>query len=118
LTPYEAVIGFNNFYELTTNKLRVARLAENFVTSPWTVEVGGLVHRPKIYDLDGLRKFGREERIYRLRCVEGWSMVIPWLGFPLARLLKEVEPMSKARYVRFETLYDPERMPGQKDEWY
>jgi sulfoxide reductase catalytic subunit YedY len=76
------------------------------------------VNQPKTFDLDDINKFTQEERILRLRCVEAWSMVIPWLGFPLARLLKEVEPMSKAKYVRFETLYDPEQMPGQESPWY
>jgi sulfoxide reductase catalytic subunit YedY len=82
------------------------------------VEVGGLVHKPQIFDLDDLLKFTQEERIYRLRCVEAWSMVVPWVGFPLARLLDEVEPMSKAKYVRFETLYDLEQMPGLKSPSY
>jgi sulfoxide reductase catalytic subunit YedY len=118
LTSYEAVIGYNNYYEFTTRKEGVARLAQDFRTSPWTVEVGGLVHKPKTFDLDDLLKFTQEERIYRMRCVEAWSMVIPWVGFPLARLLKEVEPTSKARYVRFETLHDPEQMPGQKSSLY
>ncbi len=117
LTPYQNVINYNNFYEFTTDKESVAVRAANFSTSPWQVEVGGLVKNPKVYDLDDLRKFDEEERIYRMRCVEGWSMVIPWLGFPLAKLLNEVEPDSTARYVRFETLYDPERMPGQRT-WY
>jgi sulfoxide reductase catalytic subunit YedY len=80
--------------------------------------VGGLVHKPKTFGLDDLYRFEQEERIYRLRCVEAWSMVIPWVGFPLAKLLNEVEPMSQARYVRFETLYDPEQMPGQKSAFY
>jgi sulfoxide reductase catalytic subunit YedY len=118
LTSYEAVIGYNNYYEFTTRKEGVARLAQDFRTSPWTVEVGGLVHKPKTFDLDDLLKFTQEERIYRMRCVEAWSMVIPWVGFPLASLLKEVEPTSKARYVRFETLHDPEQMPGQKSGLY
>jgi sulfoxide reductase catalytic subunit YedY len=118
-TSYEAVTTYNNFYEFTTDKEDVARLAEGFQTSPWTVAVGGLVNNPKTYDLDDLRqKFTQQERIYRLRCVEAWSMVIPWLGFPLAELLKEVEPTSKAKYVRFETLYDPARLPGQNSAWY
>jgi sulfoxide reductase catalytic subunit YedY len=96
----------------------VAELAKGFVTSPWTVEVGGLVNNPRTFDLDDLRAFGQQERIYRMRCVEGWSMVIPWMGFPLAELLKEVEPQLEAKYVRFETLYDPEQLPGQKRSWY
>jgi sulfoxide reductase catalytic subunit YedY len=114
LTSFEAITNYTNYYEFTTSKEGVARLAQDFKTSPWTVEVGGLVHKPKTFDIDDLHKFSQEERIYRLRCVEAWSMVVPWLGFPLAKLLEEVEPMSKARYVRFETLYDPDQMPGQK----
>ena len=85
LTPYEAVTNFNNFYEFTTDKERVAGMVGDFKTEPWTGEVGGLVNNPKTYGLDDLRtKFDQQERIYRLRCVEGWSMVIPWRGFPLA----------------------------------
>lgn len=119
LTSFEAVTTYNNFYEFTVEKEGVAGLARGFKTKPWTVQVGGLVNKPKTYDIDDLRRrFGLQERIYRLRCVEAWSMVIPWLGFPLAALLKEVEPASKARYVRFETLYDPERLPGQQGGWY
>jgi sulfoxide reductase catalytic subunit YedY len=118
LNSFEAITNFNNFYEFTVDKEEVAVLAQDFKTSPWTVEVGGLVHKPKTFDLDDLRMFDQEHRVYRLRCVEGWSMVIPWLGFPLHKLLKEVEPMSQAKYVRFETLYDPEQMPGQKGDWY
>jgi len=118
LTTFEAVTTYNNFYEFTTNKEKVAQMAEGFVTEPWTVEVGGLVNNPKTYGIEDLRKFDQEERIYRLRCVEGWSMVIPWLGFPLARLLKDVEPMGNAKYVRFETVYDPQRLPGQGSDWY
>jgi sulfoxide reductase catalytic subunit YedY len=115
LTSYEAITSFINYYEFTTSKRGVAELAKGFKTSPWTVEVGGMAARPRTFDLeDILRKFTQEERIYRMRCVEAWSMVIPWQGFPLALLLKEVEPTSKAKYVRFETLYDPEQMPDQK----
>jgi len=118
LTSVDAVTNYNNYYEFTIRKEGVARLAKDFVTSPWTVEVGGLVNHPQTFDLDDLRKFEQEERIYRLRCVEAWSMVIPWVGLPLAKLLKEVEPMSQAQYVRFETLYDPDQMPGQKSGFY
>ncbi len=118
-TSYDSIMNYNNFYEFTTNKEGVARLAQDFKTLPWTVKVGGLVNKPQTFDIDGLqRKFGQEERIYRLRCVEAWSMVIPWLGFPLAKLLREVEPTSQAKYVRFETLYDPEQMPGQRSRVY
>ena len=119
LTSYEAITTYNNFYEFSTDKEEVARLSGEFRTEPWTVEVGGLVRNPQTYDIDDLRqKFTQEERIYRLRCVEAWSMVIPWMGFSLADLLKEVEPTSDAKYVRFETLYDPEQMPGQRNDWY
>jgi len=114
LTSYEAITNYNNFYEFTTSKERVADLAKDFRTSPWEVEVGGLAGKPRVFGLEDLLKFEQEERIYRLRCVEAWSMVIPWVGFPLRRLLEEVEPLSGAQYVRFETLVDPEQMPGQK----
>ncbi|MDD2695639.1 MAG: protein-methionine-sulfoxide reductase catalytic subunit MsrP [Anaerolineales bacterium] len=118
-TPFTEATNFNNFYEFSTDKVDVASLARDFKVRPWSVEVGGLVQRPKTYAVDELvKKYPVEERIYRLRCVEGWSMVIPWLGFPLARLLEEVEPLASARYVRFETLLDEEQMPGQRDDWY
>jgi sulfoxide reductase catalytic subunit YedY len=119
LTSFEDVTNYNNFYEFTTNKEGVARLAEDFRVSPWTVAVGGMVSKPMTFGIeDLLKKFAQEERIYRLRCVEAWSMVIPWSGFPLAALLKEVEPLSGAKYVRFETLLDPLQMPGQRDKMY
>lgn len=109
------ITNYNNFYEFTTSKEGVARRAKNFVTRPWTVEVGGLVHKPKTFDLDEILKLAPlEDRVYRFRCVEAWSMVIPWMGFPLAELLKQVEPMGDARYVKFFTLFDPDRMPNQK----
>ncbi len=118
-TPYESITNYNNYYEFSTDKQSVAPASQDFKTSPWTVEVGGLVNHPKTYDIDSLKKsFTQEERIYRHRCVEAWSMVMPWTGFPLARLLAEVEPTSDAKYVRFETLYDPDQMPGQKSAWY
>ena len=118
LTEYRDVVGYNNFYEFALDKESVAPKAANFVTSPWQLTVGGLVNNPKTYDLDDLGRFDQEERVYRLRCVEGWSMVIPWIGFPLSALLADVEPRSSAKYVRFETLYDPEQMPGQKSRGY
>jgi len=118
LNSYEDITNYNNYYEFSTDKTSVSRLAQDFIISPWTVAVGGLVHNPRTYDLDDLMKFAQEERIYRLRCVEGWSMVIPWTGFPLAAMLKEVEPTSDAKYVLFETIYDPEQMPGQNSSWY
>jgi sulfoxide reductase catalytic subunit YedY len=114
LTPYEDITNYNNFYEFSTEKRAVASEARGFVTRPWAVSVEGLVNKPKIFDLDELLKLvPQEERIYRLRCVEGWSMVIPWVGFPLGTLLKQVEPLSSARYVAFQTLLDPKRMPNQ-----
>jgi sulfoxide reductase catalytic subunit YedY len=119
LNSYEEIASYVNYYEFSTDKNEAARLASNLQTSPWSVEVGGLVRNPKTYDPDDLKRlFSPEERIYRLRCVEAWSMVIPWMGFPLAALLNEVEPTSEAKYVRFETLYDPDQMPGQKSPWY
>jgi len=119
LNDYEDIITYNNYYEFSTDKDGPAKLSQNFKTSPWQVEVGGLVANPGTYDIDDLRtKFDQEERIYRLRCVEAWSMVIPWLGFPLSKLLNEVEPTADAKYVRFETIYDPASMPGQKSPWF
>lgn len=119
LTPFEDVTNYNNFYEFTTDKVAVARLASSFITNPWQVQVGGLVESPQTFDIDDLRtRFAPQERITRLRCVEGWSMVIPWLAFPLRALLDEVRPTSAARYVRFESLYDPAQLPGQKVSWY
>jgi len=118
LTSFEDVSNYNNFYEFTIDKGGVARLAEGFPTSPWEVQVGGLVNQPKTFTMDDLRKFEIEERIYRMRCVEGWSMVIPWMGFPLHKLLAEVEPKTEAKYVRFETVYDLEHMPGLNSSYY
>ncbi len=115
ITPYDITSTYNNYYEFSTDKRAVHRLARDFPTDPWTVEVTGLVHKPfKIGLEDILREFPQEERIYRLRCVEGWSAVIPWQGFPLADLLKRAEPKSEARYVRFVAVYNPDAMPGQR----
>lgn len=114
LTPYKDIAGYVNYYEFSLSKTQVAELAEDFRASPWEVEVGGLVHTPRTFTLEEILAFDQEERITRMRCVEAWSMVIPWTGFPLSRLLEAVEPTSDARFVRFETLYDPEQMPGQK----
>ncbi len=114
LTPFEDITNYNNFYEFSTNKYSVAVEAKGFVTRPWSVSVSGLVNKPRTFDLEELLKFPLEERIYRLRCVEGWSMVIPWIGFPLSKLLEKVDPMPDARYVAFQTLLDPERMPNQR----
>jgi methionine sulfoxide reductase catalytic subunit len=112
---FEDITNYNNYYEFSTDKEAVNPLSKDFTTKPWTVEVYGLVNNPKTYGIeDLLSKFPQEERIYRLRCVEAWSMVIPWMGFSLASLLKEVEPTSDANFVRFETVYRPEEMPGQE----
>jgi sulfoxide reductase catalytic subunit YedY len=119
LTDYDAVTGYNNYYEFTTEKEGVAPMAQNFKTTPWTVAVGGLVNKPKTYAIeDLLKQFKPEERIYRHRCVEGWSMVIPWTGFALQKLLKDVEPTAQAKYVRFESVLRPDEMPGQQSNWY
>jgi sulfoxide reductase catalytic subunit YedY len=115
LTPFEDVAGYNNFYEFTLSKTGVAELAEDFRTSPWEIEVGGLVNTPRTFNLEDILAFEQEERIYRMRCVEAWSMVIPWNGFPLSKLLEAVEPTSEAQFVRFETLLNPEQMPGQRN---
>jgi len=115
---WKQITTYNNFYEFTTSKTKVAPMAQGYPTDPWKVEVGGLVDMPRTFDLDDLRQFEEEERIYRLRCVEAWSMVIPWQGFPLSRLLKAVQPTSEASYVRFQTIYDPENLPGQRDDLY
>ncbi len=117
-TPLEKIRSYGNYYEFTRSKVGIARAAAHLKTSPWQVAVGGLVRKPRLFDLDDLRKLGQEERIYRLRCMEGWSMVIPWQGFPLHRLLALVEPLPEARFVRFEALFDPEQMPGQRPDAY
>jgi len=110
LNTFEEITNYNNFYEFSTSKTSVARRAENFITRPWTIEVGGLVQKPKTFDIEEILKFEQEERIYRFRCVEGWSMVIPWVGFPLKSLLEKVQPLGRAKYVAFQTLYDSEQM--------
>ena len=113
LTSYNAITGYCNFYEFTTDKETVDERAQDFVTEPWSVEVGGLVNNPRTYSLeDILDRFPQEERIYRMRCVEGWSMVIPWMGFPLKQLLEEVQPTGDAQFVAFETALVPEQMDG------
>ncbi len=113
---FEQISTYNNYYEFSTNKEAVHTLATGFKTDPWTISVDGLVTKPQTFAIEDLRKqFGEEERVYRLRCVEGWSMVIPWLGFPLAKLLAASEPKAEAKYVRFESVSRPEEMPGQND---
>ena len=114
-TSYESVTGYNNFYEFTTDKEDVKELAQNFRTALWTVSVEGEVKRPKRYDLaELLRGIAVEDRTYRHRCVEAWSMVVPWNGIPLATLIRRLEPTSKAKFVEFTTLQDPAQMPGQR----
>ncbi len=115
LTPWDDVTTYNNFYELGTEKEDPARRAGALRPRPWTVTVDGEVRRPLTLDVDALwRRFPLEERVYRMRCVEAWSMVIPWVGFPLGDLLRQVEPTSKARFVAFQTLLDPAQLPGQR----
>jgi len=121
LNKFEEIVNYNNFYEFSTNKESVAPEARVFTPYPWQVEVTGLVHKPTTFDLDDIyRRFVQEERIYRLRCVEAWSMVIPWVGFPIAALLKEVEPKAEAKFVHFVTVMRPDEMRGQRSptlEW-
>jgi sulfoxide reductase catalytic subunit YedY len=120
-TPYKDVTTYNNFYEFGTGKGDPARAAHTLKPRPWTVAVEGEVKKPKVFDIDQLLKISPlEERIYRMRCVEGWSMVIPWVGFPLHALIKLAEPTSKAKFIHFTTLHDPKQMPGQRSgvlEW-
>ncbi len=113
LTPYGDVANYNNFYEFGTGKEDPARNAIRLKPRPWTIEIGGLVKKPLTLDVDRLiAALPLEERVYRLRCVEAWSMVIPWIGFPLARLISMAEPLGSARYIAFQTLDDPVQMPG------
>lgn len=115
ITPFQDATHYNNFYEFGTNKGDPAANAGSLKTEPWSVVIDGEVGKPGRYALeDFMKPYQLEERIYRLRCVEAWSMVIPWLGFPISALLKQVEPTSKAKYIRFETLQDPKSMPGQR----
>ncbi len=112
LTPYDAVTTYNNFYEFGSGKDQPARFAKNFQTTPWTVSVEGHAQKPRTFDLDAILALAPiEERIYRMRCVEGWSMVIPWAGYPLSALLKQVDPLSKAKYVAFQSYYNSKQMP-------
>ncbi len=113
-TPLNDITHYNNYYEFSTDKYEPADLAKNFNPLPWSVKVEGLVNKPKTFDIDTLMKTHLEERIYRMRCVEGWSMVIPWIGFPLSAVLNQVEPNAKAKFVEFTSLDDPKRFPGQR----
>jgi sulfoxide reductase catalytic subunit YedY len=115
LNSFQEITTFNNFYEFSTDKQMVSRLSQDFVTRPWEVKVTGLVNKPTTFNVDDLlTRFDQQERIYRLRCVEAWSMVIPWVGFPIAQLLNEVEPTREAKYLKFTTVYRPDQMPGQR----
>ena len=114
-TPYKDVANYNNFYEFSTDKYEPAGLAKDFKTRPWTVTIDGDVKKKQVLDVDAIIIMAApEERIYRHRCVEGWSIVVPWVGFSLSELIKRAEPLGKAKYVEFTTLYDPRQMPGQR----
>ena len=113
ITPFKDVSNYNNYYEFSTDKYEPAKLAQNFKTRPWTVTIDGLVKKKQVVDVDAIIKMASpEERIYRHRCVEGWSIVVPWVGFSLSNLIKKAEPLPKAKYVQFTTLDDPKQMPG------
>ena len=115
ITPFKDVSHYNNYYEFSTEKEEPAELAKNFRTRPWKVKIEGLVDKKQELDLDSIRKMAAlEERIYRHRCVEGWSIVVPWVGFSLSELIKRANPLGKARFVEFTTVYDPGQMPGQR----
>lgn len=115
LTPRDAVTTYNNFYEFGTDKAAPSSASQNFKPLPWTIRIDGLVDKPREFDVTELiGKMPLEERIYRMRCVEAWSMVIPWIGFPLSSLLKQVEPLGSAKYVVFKGVVRPEEMPGQR----
>ena len=115
LTEYKYITTYNNYYEFGTGKNHPVERSQNFITDPWSITIDGEVDKKITLSMDNIKKmFPVEERIYRLRCVEGWSMVIPWLGFPLNKLLKKANPTSKAKFVRFESILDPEQMIGQR----
>ncbi|WP_159565527.1 protein-methionine-sulfoxide reductase catalytic subunit MsrP [Budvicia diplopodorum] len=118
LTPENKVTGYNNFYEFGLDKADPAANAGTLKTEGWKIRISGEVAKPIVLDMDDLlKRFALEERIYRLRCVEAWSMVVPWIGFELSKLIQLAEPTSKARYVAFQTLYDPKQMPGQASQF-
>src|SRR5271156_2441086 len=115
VTPYKDVTNYNNYYEFSTDKYEPADLAKKFKTRPWTVTIDGAVEKKQVLDVDAIIKMAApEERIYRHRCVEGWSIVVPWVGFSLSELIKRADPLPKAKFVEFTTLYDPKQMPGQR----
>jgi len=116
-TSFKDITNYNNYYEFSTDKYAPAGLSKNFRTRPWTVRVEGMVKKPQTLDIDSIMKLAPlEERIYRMRCVEGWSMVIPWVGFPLSNLIKKAEPLPGAKFVAFQTILASDQMPGQKDD--
>jgi len=117
-TSFKDATTYNNFYEFGMEKEDPAKHAHLLKPRPWTVQVDGLVHKPKRFDIEEVLRFPLEERVYSLRCVEGWSMVIPWIGFPLASLLKQVEPTGAAKFLEFTTLKDPEQFPGQRPSFF
>lgn len=118
ITDEMVAAKYNNFYEFSSKKSRVWRLVERFETRPWEVEVTGLVEKPGVYDVDELSKMiGLEERLYRLRCVEAWSMAVPWTGFPMREFIKRVQPLSSAKYVRMVTFLNRAVAPGQRKVW-
>ena len=113
-TRKDLALSYNNYYEFGTSKSSVAERAENFQMQPWQVEVGGLVKNPQTFSMEELlANFVQEERVYRMRCVEAWSMVLPWMGFPLAKFLEMAQPLPEAKFVAFQSVYRPEEMPGQ-----
>jgi len=115
ITPYKDVTNYNNYYEFSTDKYEPAGLAKNFKTRPWTVTIDGAVEKKQVLDVDTIIKMAApEERIYRHRCVEGWSIVVPWVGFSLSELINKAKPTSKAKFVEFTTIEDPKQMPGQR----
>ncbi|MEX1019064.1 MAG: protein-methionine-sulfoxide reductase catalytic subunit MsrP [Litorilinea sp.] len=118
LNSFDEITNYNNYYEFTTNKEGIAELAEGFVARPWEIKVTGLVNNPLTLDVDDvLRNYEQREHIFRLRCVEAWSMVIPWIGFSMGQLLRDADPKSEARYVKFTSVYRPEEMPGQRNSF-
>jgi methionine sulfoxide reductase catalytic subunit len=115
ITPYKDVTNYNNYYEFSTDKYEPAGLARNFKTRPWAVTIDGAVKKKQVLDVDTIIKMAApEERIYRHRCVEGWSIVVPWIGFSLSELIKRADPLPKAKFVEFTTLFDLQQMPGQR----
>jgi len=116
-TSFKDITNYNNYYEFSTDKYAPAGLSKSFRTRPWTVRVEGMVKKPQTLDIDSIMKLAPlEERIYRMRCVEGWSMVIPWVGFPLSNLIKKAEPLPSEKFVALQTILAPDQMPGQKDD--